>query len=122
MVNKTKMGEAESRFADIIWDNEPITSSELANKALELFGWKKTTSFTILKRLQDKGLFINNKGIVTSLVSKNEYFYQQSKAHIDNYFKGDLPGFMVSFLSYEKISREEIEKLKQIIDEYTEED
>ena len=73
-----QMGAVESRFADIIWSNEPITSAELSKKSGELLGWKKTTAFTVLRRLCDKGIFKNDKGTVTSLITREEFYSAHS--------------------------------------------
>ena len=113
-----QMGVVEAKFADIIWENEPIASPELAKKSEELLKWKKSTTYTVLKRLCDKGLFQNNKGMVTSLVSKEEFFSRQSEKFIDETFSGSLPAFLAAFTSRKKLTEKEVEKLQQIVDEY----
>ena len=86
-----QMGSVESRFADIIWQNEPISSSELVKKSEEQFNWKKSTTFTVLKRLCNKGIFQNVKGTVTSLISKQDFYAMQSQQFVDETFNGSLP-------------------------------
>ena len=79
-----QMGVIESRFADIIWENEPVSSSELVRLCAEAFGWKRTTTFTVLKRLCEKGIFKNEKGTVTSLVSREGFYSAQSKRVVED--------------------------------------
>ena len=114
------MGEAEKRFADIIWENEPISSSELAKKALEVLSWKKTTAFTVLKRLSDKGLFKNEGGVVTSLMKREEYYARQSEMFVDQTFDGSLPAFLAAFSARKKLSDADIDELRRLVREYEE--
>ena len=102
-----QMGAVESRFADIIWSNEPISSAELSKKSGELLGWKKTTAFTVLRRLCDKGIFKNDKGTVTSLVTREEFYSAQSRKFVDETFEGSLPKFLAAFTSRKKLSDDE---------------
>ena len=113
-----QLGEVEARFADIIWSNEPISSSELAKKSEEQLTWKKTTSFTVLKRLCDKGLFRNDHGTVTSLISREEYYSMRSERFVDETFEGSLPAFFTAFTSRKKLTPEEVEELRRMIDGY----
>lgn len=119
-MNDLKPGTAEAKFADIIWENEPLTSSELAKKGEALLGWKKNTSFTVLKRLCNKGIFHNNNGTVTSLYSRNEYFSMQSEKFVNELFSGSLPAFVAAFTSRKKLSKEEVRMLHEMIDGYEE--
>ena len=114
------MGVAESRFADIIWDNEPISSSELVKKSLKLLQWKKSTSFTVLKRLCNKGIFQNQNGVVTSLITRDEFHSAQSEQFVDETFNGSLPAFLAAFTSRKKLSDKEIAEIKKLIDEHEE--
>lgn len=116
-----QMGAIESRFADIIWSNEPISSAELARRSEAELNWKKTTSFTVLKRLCDKGIFKNVKGTVTSIISRDEFYSMQSKKYVDETFNGSLPAFLAAFCSRKRLSREEIDQLRRIVAEYGEE-
>ena len=115
-----QMGALESRFADIIWSNEPLTSSELARRSEETLGWKKTTSFTVLKRLCDKGIFQNIKGTVTSLLSREEYFAKQSQKFVEDTFQGSLPAFLAAFTSGKALTKEEVAQLRRMVAEYEE--
>lgn len=112
-----KLGEIEMKFAEIIWNNEPISSGELADLCLQELNWKKSTTYTVLKRLCDKGIFQNQKKIVTSVVSKQLFQAKQSEEFVEEAFEGSLPAFVAAFVSQKKLSEEEIEKLKKIIEE-----
>ena len=112
-----KLGEIEMKFAELIWGNEPITSGELAALSLKELNWKRTTTYTVLKRLCDKGIFKNEKGVVTSLVSKQLFQAKQSEEFVEGAFGGSLPGFVSAFMSQKNLSEEEIEELKRIIEE-----
>ncbi len=111
-----KLGEIESRFADIIWTNEPLSSGELAKLAEKELGWKESTSYTILKRLCQRGLFQNVKRTVTSLVSKEDFYAHQSEEFLEQTFEGSLPAFLAAFSKRKKYTDEEVEKMKQILD------
>lgn len=111
-----KMGMLESRFADIIWTHEPISSGQLVKMAEKELNWKSTTSYTVLKRLCERGIFQNQGGAVTSLISREEFFACQSKRFVEDTFAGSLPAFLAAFGSRKKMTDEEIEELKNIID------
>ena len=111
-----KLGEIESIFADIIWDNEPLSSRRLAELALERLEWKRTTTYTILKRLCDRELFQNEGGTVTSLVSREEFYARQSEMFVQETFHGSLPAFLAAFGSRKKLSDSEIDELQKVID------
>lgn len=112
----TKLGAVESRFADIIWRNEPLGSGELAKLAEAELGWKRTTSYTVLGRLCQRGLFKNEGGVVQSLVSREDFYSMQSENFVDESFEGSLPAFVAAFSRRKKLSGEEIEELKRLID------
>ena len=111
-----KLGEIETIFADIIWDNEPLSSRRLAELALERLDWKRTTTYTILKRLCDRELFKNEGGTVTSLVSREEFYARQSELFVEVTFQGSLPAFLAAFGSRKKLSDSEIDELQKVID------
>lgn len=112
-----RMGPAETQFAEIIWANEPIASGVLAKKAEEVLHWKKTTSFTVLKRLCERGIFQNQEGTVTSLISREEFFARHSEQYVQETFGGSLPAFIAAFGSRKKLSDSEIEEMKRLIEE-----
>ena len=114
------MGAVEARFADIIWENAPIPSGVLAKKSEEALGWKKSTTYTVLRRLCDKGLFLNEGGTVKVLLSKEEFCRIRSVKFVDETFNGSLPAFLAAFTANQKLSTEDITKLRQIVDSYGE--
>ena len=111
-----QLGIIEAKFADIIWNNEPITSTELVKICQTEFNWKRTTTHTVLRRLCDKGLFQNDRGKVTSLLSRENFYSLQSKKYIDDTFNGSLPAFISAFTQNTTISREEAEEIRKMID------
>ena len=111
-----KLGEIETIFADIIWDNEPVSSRRLTELAEERLNWKRTTTYTILKRLCDRELFQNEGGKVTSLVSREEFYARQSEMFVEDTFNGSLPAFLAAFGSRKKLSDAEIDELQKVID------
>lgn len=113
-----QMGVIESKFADIIWDNEPISSTELAKICEKEFNWKKSTTYTVLKRLSNKGIFTSNNGIVTSLISKEELQSVQSKNFVRETFQGSLPAFLTAFTSKNALTKEEVDYLRKLVNEY----
>lgn len=115
-----QLGAVESRFADIIWESEPISSTELSKRSERLLGWKKSTAYTVLKRLCDKGIFQNNKGMVTSLISKQEFYSVQSERFVEETFAGSLPAFLTAFTARKNLTPEEVAHLKQMVAEYGE--
>ena len=116
-----KLGEVESRFADLIWKNEPVTSRRLSELAEELLSWKRTTTYTVLKRLCDRGLFRNVSGTVTSLVSREEFYALQSERFVEETFDGSLPAFVAAFTRHRNISEQEIDEVQAMIDRYRKE-
>ena len=111
-----RMGTAEARFADIIWENEPITSGQLAKIGLSAFNWKKTTSHTVLTRLCERGLFRKENGVVTSLISREEYYARHSETYVEETFGGSLPAFLAAFGTRKQLSDSEVEELKKLIE------
>lgn len=111
-----QLGTVESRFADIIWEREPVTTAELIKLAAEKLAWKRTTTHTVLHRLCGKGLFQNNNGVVTSLLSRQEFYARHSKKYVDETFAGSLPAFFAAFTSEKKLTAEEIAEIRELID------
>lgn len=116
-MNDQKLGAIESRFADLIWQNEPISSTELVKLALAELDWKKSTTYTVLKRLCERGLFQNANGTVTSLLSREEFYSLQSEKFVEETFSGSLPAFLAAFISRKKLTDTEISQLQTMIDE-----
>ncbi len=119
-MNDYQMGAVESRFADIIWENEPISSTELAKRSEKLLSWKKSTTYTVLKRLCDKGIFQNNKGTVTSVISKQDFYSLQSEKFVEETFDGSLPAFLAAFTARKNLTPEEVSQLRRMVEEYEE--
>ncbi len=115
-MEELKLGVVETRFADIIWQNEPIASGELVKKCEKELSWKKSTTYTVLKKLCERGIFQNEKGIVTSLLSKEEFHSVQSEKFVEDTFRGSLPAFIAAFTKRKKLSSSEIDELKKMID------
>ena len=111
-----RMGPAETAFAEIIWENEPIASGMLSKKAEEMLHWKKTTSFTVLKRLCERGIFQNQNGTVSSVISKEEFYARHSEAYVQENFGGSLPAFLAAFSTHKKLSDKEIDQMKILIE------
>lgn len=112
----SKMGALESRFADIIWNNEPLGSRQLIKMAEQELGWKYTTSYTVLKRLCDRGIFQNQNSTVTSLISREEFYAEQSDRFVKETFDGSLPAFLAAFGTKNKFTDKEVDELKRLID------
>lgn len=110
------LGNIEGRFADIIWENEPVSTADLIKLCEKELGWKRTTMYTVLKKLSDRGLFENNNGTVASVISRKEFYARQSEQYVENSFQGSLPSFLAAFTSRKKLSDKEIEELKRIIE------
>ena len=113
-----ELGEVQATFADVIWANEPISSGELVTICEKRFSWKKSTTYTVLKKLCEKGLFKNEGGIVTSVVSKEQFLATKSERFIEDTFDGSLPAFVTAFLSRKKVSKKEIAEIRKMIDDY----
>lgn len=114
----TKLGVVESRFADIIWREEPLTSGELVKLCREELGWKKSTTYTVLKKLCARGIFQNQDGRVTALISRQDFHAAQSRKFVEDTFQGSLPAFIAAFTSQKRLSREEIREIRGMIDAY----
>ncbi len=111
-----KMGVVESHFADIIWENEPLSSAELCSLCSEELGWKRTTTYTVLKKLCDRGIFKNDGGTVSSVLKKDEYFAAKSEEFVDEAFNGSLPAMFAAFTSKKKLSPEDIDEILKMVE------
>lgn len=119
-MSKYKLTETEEKFAEIIWQNEPIGSGELVKLSEKEMNWKKSTTYTVLKKLCKKGLFKNENALVSSIISKEEYYSEQSIRFVEDTFGGSLPKFLTAFISGKKLSKSQAEELKRLIDEHKE--
>ena len=113
-----KLGLVESHFADIVWKNEPIHSRELTKICEKELNWKRTTTYTVLKKLCNRGIFQNQDGIVSSLISKDEFYAIQSEKFVEETFAGSFPAFFNAFSSRKKLTAEEIAQVRQMIDSF----
>jgi BlaI family penicillinase repressor len=118
MEKELKLSNADYRLLSIVWASEPIASPELCKLAESQLGWKRTTTYTVLKRLCDKGVLQNESTIVTSKIKRDHIQTVESRRIVSRIFDGSLPKFIAAFLEKEKISDNEAEQIKQIIDEY----
>ena len=115
-----KLGAVEARFADLIWQNAPIRSGELVKLCEAELQWKKPTTYTVLRRLCQRGIFSNDDGIVTVLVSREEFYAMQSERFVEETFSGSLPSFLAAFTRRRSLSAAEIEEIRKMIDSYEE--
>ena len=111
-----KLGAVEARFAELIWENEPLPSNRLTRLAEQELGWKKSTTYTILKRLCERGLFQNEGGQVSSLVSREEFQAAQSEQFVEEAFGGSLPAFVAAFGSRRRLTDSELDELERLVE------
>lgn len=116
----TELGEVQKIFANIIWESEPVSSGELVRICEEKLSWKKSTTYTVLRKLCEKGLFQNQDGIVTSFISKEDFFAAKSEKFVEETFHGSLPSFIAAFISHKKLTPEEAEEIQSMIDTFKE--
>ena len=117
-MSEYRLGVIEGRFADLVWENEPITAAELAKKCEGVFHWKKTTAYTVLKRLSNKGLFQTVGGVVTSLITRQEFYSNQSREYVDSHFGGDFPSFLAAFTAKKRLTAKEVAALRKLVADY----
>ena len=110
------LGVVESRFADIIWANEPISTQELTHQCEQELGWKRTTTYTVIKRLGERGVLKNEDGTILSLVSKEEAQAREINELVEEKFQGSLPAFVAAFTKRRDISNEELDEVQRMID------
>ena len=111
-----KLGTIETRFAEIIWANAPLTTNQLIRLCAEELEWKRTTTYTVLKKLCDKGIFKTENSLVTAVISKAEFEGMQSEQFVEETFKGSLPAFLTAFNSRKKLSDADIDEIQKLID------
>lgn len=117
-----RLAEAEARFADVIWQEEPIGSTELVKICEKRFGWKKSTTYTVLKKLCDRGIFQNENAVVTAKLSREEFYGGKSRQFVEETFGGSLPKFLTAFIGKKKLTEEQVEEMKALIESYREDD
>ena len=111
-----KIHEGEYRFCLIMWEHEPVTGVELVKLCQDQLGWKKSTTYTVIKRLSERGVLQNNNGTITSLVSKDEAQAYEIGELVEKKFEGSLPAFVAAFTKHQKISEEELDEVQRMID------
>ncbi len=119
-MDEMKLGAVEGRFADIVWQNEPLTTKELVSLCEKELNWKRTTTYTVLKKLCERGIFKTENSTVTALISRDEFYSIQSERFVEETFKGSLPAFLAAFTSRKKLSAKEVSELRRLVDEYEE--
>lgn len=117
-----RLAEGEYRFARIVWENEPLPSGKLVELSQKELGWKKSTTYTVLKKLVERGILRNENAVVTAAVPKEEILREESRAVVDRAFEGSLPSFLAHFMGGKTISNAEADELKALIDRFREED
>lgn len=115
-----KLGDCDYRFMNIVWEHSPVKSGDLVKLCEEILGWKKSTTYTIIKKMSEKGLLKNEEAIVTALISKEKVQKSESEHFVERTFDGSLPQFIAAFLVGKKLSKKEADELKAMIDKYEE--
>ncbi len=113
-----ELGAVQERFADIVWENEPIGSGDLVKVCEKQLGWKKPTTYTVLRKLCEKGLLQNENGVVTSLISKEDFYSDRSRQIVEESFSGSLPAFVAAFVSKKNLTSEEADEIQSLIDAF----
>jgi len=120
IMKEYKLTESEEKFADIIWQNEPVGSGDLVKLCEKEMNWKKSTTYTVLKKLCEKDIFQNENAVVTSIITKEDYYANQSIRFVEDTFGGSLPKFLTAFIGGKKLNKNQAEELKKLIDEHRE--
>lgn len=115
-----ELGEVQATFADIIWKYEPVGSGELVKICEKELQWKKSTTYTVLRKVCEKGLFKNEGGVVSAIISREEFNAMKGERFIEDTYNNSLPAFIAAFMSHKKISKKEMDEIKKMIDEYKE--
>jgi len=115
-----QLGAVESRFAALIWENAPVSSGNLVALAQAQLGWKKSTTYTVLKRLCEKGIFENSGGTVTVCMSREEFYARKSESFVQESFGGSLPAFLAAFTARKQLTPEEVAQLREMVSRYGE--
>ena len=115
-----KIFDSELRFCEILWEHQPVRSSELAHLCAEKLGWKKSTTYTVIKRLTERGVVQTEDAVITALVSRDQVQRAESRAFVERNFRGSLPGFLSAFVGGRGLSTEEADELRRMIAEFEE--
>ena len=117
-MDEFKLGAVETRFAELIWANEPLPSGELVKLCAKELEWKKSTTYTVLKKLCDRGIFQNRDGMVSSILSQKEFQSRQSRRFVEDTFSGSLPAFIAAFADGGNLTEHDISEIRKMIDSY----
>ncbi len=117
-MTEERLGTVEARFADIVWANAPLRTAELVKICARELNWKRTTTYTVLKRLGEKGLFSMENGTVSAVIAREEYYAAQSEKFVQETFDGSLPAFLAAFTKRKALRTEEIDEIRKMIDAY----
>ncbi|MDE5819061.1 MAG: BlaI/MecI/CopY family transcriptional regulator [Lachnospiraceae bacterium] len=117
MKKEYRLTEAETEFAELIWANEPVSSTALVHLCAEAFAWKKSTTYTMLKNLCEKGVFQNENATVSSVMKKEDFYGKQSREYVNEVFGGSLPRFLTAFCGGRKLTAAEVAEMRRLIDE-----
>lgn len=121
-VRDMEIGEVQERFANLVWDHEPIPSGQLVNLCEQELNWKKPTTYTVLRKLCEKGLFRNEDGLVSAVLTREQFASRRSEQFVDNAFHGSLPAFVAAFTAQKGLSAQEAEEIQQMIDKFRKEE
>lgn len=121
MMDSKKLGAVEARFADLIWANAPLPSPTLVQLSEQALGWKKSTTYTVLRKLCERGIFRNDGGTVRALVTRDEFYSAQSAQYVEETFQGSLPAFLAAFTARKSLTKQEIDEIQRMIDAFREE-
>ena len=119
-MDEMKLGVVESRFADIIWRHEPLHSRDLVKLCEAELNWKKPTTYTVLRKLCERGLFRNDGGTVTAVISRQDFYAMQSRRFVEETFEGSLPAFRAAFTARKELSAQEVAEIRRMIAAYEE--
>ncbi len=117
-MSNIELGDIQLKFSEIVWENEPIASGKLVKICEEKLNWKKPTTYTVLRKLCEKGLFENRDGIVRSLISRNDFYSAKSRQIVEDSYHGSLPAFIAAFISRSDLTAEEAEEIQKMIDSF----
>ena len=121
MMDTPKIFESEYRFCLLLWENEPVNSTKLVALCKEHLGWSKATTYTVIRRLAERGIVKNENAVVTALISKEEAQASRLNEMVEETFEGSMPAFIAAFSKSKKLTRQEVDQLKALIDSFEEE-
>ena len=121
-MEEARLGPVEARFADLIWQNAPLSSGELVKLCAQQLEWKKSTTYTVLKKLCERGIFQNQEGTVTPLISRRDFYARQSQRFVEENFDGSLPAFLAAFASGGKLTNQDLEDIRRMLDRFDKEE